>query len=107
VQCVHYNKKQYNRNHYIYIYRIQTNVNKDLIETIFLDHVIPVFIDQKLTMLKHSLIEFIRSSLEVVEGNWRYDAIFRVLKTGFIQFFDTKFPITNDTIDVMDNYDLE
>src|SRR5699024_9430100 len=107
VQCVHYNKKQYNRNHYIYIYRIQTNVNKDLIETIFLDHVIPVFIDEKRTMLNHSLIEFIRSSLEVVEGNWRYDAIFRVLKTGFIPSLDTEFPLTNDAIDELENYVLE
>jgi len=91
----------------IAIFIRQTDVYHDLIATIFRDHGIPVFIDEKRTMLNHSLIEFIRSSLEVVEGNWRYDAIFRVLKTGFIPSLDTEFPLTNDAIDELENYVLE
>ncbi|RKQ31303.1 helicase-exonuclease AddAB subunit AddB [Oceanobacillus halophilus] len=85
----------------------QSEVYHDLIHTIFDDHDIPVFIDEKRTMLNHSLIEFIRSVLDIVEGNWRYDAIFRVLKTGFIPQSDEEYPLTNDAIDELENYCLE
>ncbi|WP_106498070.1 helicase-exonuclease AddAB subunit AddB [Lentibacillus sp. Marseille-P4043] len=85
----------------------QTDSYHDLIETIFRDYDIPVFIDEKRTMLNHSLIELIRSALDIVEGNWRYDAIFRVLKTGFIPSSDKTYPLTNDAIDELENYVLE
>ncbi|GAB3060363.1 helicase-exonuclease AddAB subunit AddB [Virgibacillus ainsalahensis] len=85
----------------------QTDTYHDLIDTVFSDYDIPVFIDEKRTMLNHSLIEFIRSVLDIVEGNWRYDAIFRVLKTGFIPSTDRDFPLTNDAIDELENYVLE
>ncbi|AIF42731.1 helicase-exonuclease AddAB subunit AddB [Virgibacillus sp. SK37] len=85
----------------------QTDTYHDLIATIFEDYDIPVFIDEKRTMLNHSLIEFIRSVLDIVEGNWRYDAIFRVLKTGFIPMTDKEYPLTADAIDELENYVLE
>ncbi|MFD2042729.1 helicase-exonuclease AddAB subunit AddB [Ornithinibacillus salinisoli] len=85
----------------------QTEMYQDLIATIFEDYNIPVFIDEKRTMLNHSLIEFIRSVLDIVEGNWRYDAIFRVLKTGFIPQTDEEYPLTTDAIDELENYVLE
>jgi len=85
----------------------QTDTYNDLISTIFADYDIPVFIDEKRTMINHSLIEFIRSAMDIVEGNWRYDAIFRVLKTGFIPSSDKKYPLTNDAIDELENYVLE
>lgn len=85
----------------------QTDTYHDLIATIFEDYDIPVFIDEKRTMLNHSLIEFIRSVLDIVEGNWRYDAIFRVLKTGFIPVTDKEYPLTADAIDELENYVLE
>lgn len=85
----------------------QTEMYHDLIATIFSDYDIPVFIDEKRTMLNHSLIEFVRSVLDIVEGNWRYDAIFRVLKTGFIPSIDPEYPLHNDAIDELENYVLE
>ncbi|SET13831.1 DNA helicase/exodeoxyribonuclease V, subunit B [Oceanobacillus limi] len=85
----------------------QADMYQDLISTIFEDYNIPVFVDEKRTMLNHSLIEFIRSVLDIVEGNWRYDAIFRVLKTGFIPQTDEEYPLTNDAIDELENYVLE
>lgn len=85
----------------------QTEMYHDLIETIFSDYDIPVFIDEKRTMLNHPLIEFIRSFLSIVEGNWHYDAIFRVLKTGFVPSTDSNYPLTNDAIDELENYILE
>jgi ATP-dependent helicase/nuclease subunit B len=85
----------------------ETDSYNNLISTIFHDYNIPVFIDEKRTMINHSLIEFIRSAMDIVEGNWRYDAIFRVLKTGFIPASDTEYPLTNDAIDELENYVLE
>ncbi|GAA0438137.1 helicase-exonuclease AddAB subunit AddB [Lentibacillus halophilus] len=91
----------------IAVFMRQTEVYHDLIETIFSDHDIPVFIDEKRTMLNHSMIELIRSVLEVVDGNWRYDAVFRVLKTGFIPPAHSTYPLNDDAIDELENYVLE
>ena len=57
------------------------NLYHDLLETVFHDYQIPVFLDQKRSMLHHPLIEFLRSSLDVILKNWKYEAIFRCLKT--------------------------
>src|SRR5690606_15480694 len=79
----------------------------DLMKTIFADYGIPVFIDEKRPMLHHPLIEFIRSLFDVVESNWRYDAVFRLLKTGYIRPIDEEFPLDYDGIDELENYVLE
>src|SRR5699024_5391147 len=85
----------------------EADVYHDLIDTVFSDHGIPVFIDEKRSMLHHPFIEFIRSMFDVVEGNWRYDAVFRVLKTGFVPSSDSAYPLTSDAIDELENYILE
>lgn len=79
---------------------------KDMIETVFRDYQIPYFIDQKRTMLNHPLLELIRSSLEIISGNWRYEPIFRAVKTELL------FPTTMDAsrlreqMDKLENYCL-
>ncbi|MFD1017792.1 helicase-exonuclease AddAB subunit AddB [Thalassobacillus hwangdonensis] len=85
----------------------EPEVYNDLIATVFDDYGIPVFIDEKKTMLNHPLVELIRSGLDVVEGNWRYDAVFRLLKTGFIPASDSRYPLDEDAIDELENYVLE
>ncbi|NLC51238.1 MAG: helicase-exonuclease AddAB subunit AddB, partial [Firmicutes bacterium] len=57
---------------------------RDIIATVFNDYGIPFFLDQKRQVLQHPLVEFIRSALEVVNGYWRYEALFRCIKTGFL-----------------------
>lgn len=89
------------------VFMREAEVYHELIKTVFTDHGIPVFIDEKRAMLHHPLIEFIRSIFDVVEGNWRYDTVFRVLKTGFIPQTDKKYPLTIDAIDELENYILE
>jgi ATP-dependent helicase/nuclease subunit B len=91
----------------IAIFMREANVYHDLIDTVFKDHGIPVFIDEKRPMLNHPFVEFIRSVFDVVEGNWRYDAVFRVLKTGFIPASDDTCPLDADAIDELENYILE
>src|SRR5699024_5688087 len=83
------------------------DVYHDLIETVFDDHDIPVFIDEKRTMLNHPLIEFIRSALDIVEGNRHYKTVIRLINTGFISQIDATFPLTDDAIDELENYVLE
>ncbi|UOQ92791.1 helicase-exonuclease AddAB subunit AddB [Halobacillus shinanisalinarum] len=85
----------------------EPEVYHSLIETLFKDYGIPVFIDEKKTMLNHPVVELIRSGLDVIEGNFRYDAVFRLLKTGLIPVKDSRHPLTADAIDELENYVLE
>jgi ATP-dependent helicase/nuclease subunit B len=55
----------------------------DLIERVFTDYGIPVFRDQKRSVVHHPLIEFVRAALDVVRTHWRYDSVFRCVKTDF------------------------
>ena len=60
---------------------------------------IPYFRDNKRAGVHHPLAELVRSAFEVLRG-WRYDAMFRALKTGFFQK-------TRGQIDLLENYVLE
>lgn len=76
----------------------------ELIETIFSQYDIPVFISRKKPMLHHPLIEFSRSVLEAVTSGWTYETIFRAVKT------DLFFPHRQDKLiwreraDRLENY---
>lgn len=68
----------------------------DLITTSFKDYGIPFFLDQKRTVLHHPLVEFIRSALEVILTNWRFDSVFRAIKTDLLlPLVDGKLPRKN------------
>lgn len=56
----------------------------ELISQVFADYGIPHFLDQRRPVKHHPLIEFIRSALEVVERDWPYEAVFRLVKTGLL-----------------------
>lgn len=60
------------------------------------DYGIPFFCDYKRAGTHHPLAELIRSSFEVLH-RWKYEPIFRALKTGF-------FPITREQTDLLENY---
>ncbi|MBD3110283.1 helicase-exonuclease AddAB subunit AddB [Bacillus sp. AGMB 02131] len=72
----------------------------DLVKTIFQDYRIPFFIDAKETMLHHPLIELIRSSLETLQTNWRYEPVFRAIKTELL------YPLKADRVAMRHNVDL-
>lgn len=83
------------------------SIYHDLMVTIFEDHGIPIFLDQKRTMLHHPLIEFIRSSLDVIEQNWRYEAVFRCVKTDLLFPLDAGKPERlREGMDELENYVL-
>lgn len=80
-----------------------------LIETVFSDYGIPVFLDQKKSMLHHPLVELIRSSLDVVLKNWRYEAVFRAVKTDMLYPLDEIRKTTSEMrrcMDELENYVL-
>ncbi|MCM3567807.1 helicase-exonuclease AddAB subunit AddB [Neobacillus mesonae] len=78
----------------------------EIIEPVFSDHQIPYFIDQKRTMLNHPLIELIRSSLEVIQSYWRYEPVFRVIKTELIFPLQENAVKMREKMDKLENYVL-
>ncbi|MCD7034891.1 helicase-exonuclease AddAB subunit AddB [Metabacillus sp. GX 13764] len=78
----------------------------DLIAQIFQDYEIPYFIDQKRPMLHHPLIELIRSSLETVTENWRYEAVFRAIKTELLYPAGSNKKALREQMDELENYVL-
>ncbi|MBA9025237.1 helicase-exonuclease AddAB subunit AddB [Peribacillus huizhouensis] len=78
----------------------------DLINTVFLDYQIPVFIDTKRTMLNHPLIELIRSTLEILNTNWRYEPVFRAIKTELLHPIGLNTESMREKVDRLENYVL-
>lgn len=70
-----------------------------IIRSVFSEYDIPCFIDEKKNISTHSLVELIKGLLDVVNNNWSYNAIFRVLRSGL-------YPIGLDEIDILENYVL-
>jgi ATP-dependent helicase/nuclease subunit B len=79
---------------------------RDILETVFTDYEIPYFIDRKSTMLSHPLIELVRSSLETVIGNWRYEPIFRAIKTDLFFPLGASIEKERERMDILENYVL-
>ncbi|ALF09742.1 helicase-exonuclease AddAB subunit AddB [Parageobacillus thermoglucosidasius] len=79
---------------------------RDLVKTIFSDFHIPYFMDEKESMHHHPLIELLRASMEIITSRWRYESVFRAIKT------DLLFPVGEDTatlreaMDRLENYVL-
>ncbi|KZZ84557.1 helicase-exonuclease AddAB subunit AddB [Bacillus sp. SJS] len=78
----------------------------DLIEQVFTDYEIPFFIDQKRSMLHHPLVELIRSSLEAVTGSFRYEAMFRTIKTDLLFPAGADKRSLREEMDLLENYVL-
>ncbi len=87
------------------LYR-QPDVYDELIATIFPLYDIPVFISRKKPMLHHPLIEFTRSVLEAVTGNWSYEAIFRAVKTDLFFPYGEDRKLWRERADRLENYVL-
>ncbi|MEK3887431.1 helicase-exonuclease AddAB subunit AddB [Bacillus sp. FSL K6-3431] len=79
---------------------------QETLETVFLDYDIPYFIDQKQSMLNHPLIELVRSSLETISSNWRYEPVFRAVKTDLLFPTETNPEHLREQMDRLENYVL-
>ncbi len=58
---------------------------------------IPYFMDNKKSILENVMVEFIRSSLEVIQRDFDYESVFRFLKTGLVSD-------RQEMIDRLENY---
>ncbi|MDL2295274.1 helicase-exonuclease AddAB subunit AddB [Lachnospiraceae bacterium OttesenSCG-928-E19] len=67
------------------------------IEEVFEAYEIPIFTDQKRSILLNSFVEYIRSLLAMVEANYNKDSVFRFLRTGLVGF-------ENAQLDKLENY---
>lgn len=66
---------------------------------IFAQNEIPVFVDENRGLLKHSLVELIRSTIDVFVENYSYDSMMRFLKNSLLS-------LDSREIDLLDNYCL-
>ena len=71
-----------------------------LLQLVFQEYGIPYFYDGKRPSIHHPLAELLRSALETIRTGWRYESMFRCLRTGF-------FPCVRDDVDKLENYVLE
>jgi len=69
------------------------------VSSVLAQYGIPVFIDTREDILSHPLVEYLRSALEIISGDWQYESVFRFLKTGL-----TGLP--REDIDLLENYVL-
>ncbi|MEG0565274.1 MAG: PD-(D/E)XK nuclease family protein [Hungatella sp.] len=58
---------------------------------------IPYFLDDKKSILDHSMVELIRAALDVIRLDFSYESVFRYLKTGLVSE-------QNEKIDRLENY---
>ncbi len=68
-----------------------------LAEQIFAKAGIPVFVDQKVSILHNLLVEYIRSAVDVSVRNYSYESVVRYLRTGLSGF-------TREEADALDEY---
>lgn len=75
-----------------------------IFEPMFEQFEIPYFIDKKFSMMNHPLVEFIRAALNVVLKYWKYEDVFRCVKTGCLLPMDES--LTWSDMDELENYVL-
>ncbi|NNU84203.1 helicase-exonuclease AddAB subunit AddB [Geobacillus sp. BMUD] len=84
----------------------QTEAYRDLVKTVFFDFGIPYFMDEKEPMHHHPLIELVRAALETVVTRWRYEAVFRAVKTDLLFPADGDLHMWREAADKLENYVL-
>ncbi|MFB4165880.1 helicase-exonuclease AddAB subunit AddB [Alteribacillus sp. JSM 102045] len=78
----------------------------EMLSASFHDYNIPLFTDQRRPMLNHPVIECIRSSLETISENWRYEPLFRSLKTDMFFSIEEDWDQEREHVDTLENYVL-
>ena len=71
-----------------------------LVETIFARYGVPVFLSRMSDILQKPILALITSALEAASGGYRYDDVFRYLKTGLTG-------LSAEDVDLLENYVLK
>lgn len=82
----------------------QADVYDAIIGTTFTQYGIPFFSNEKRSMLYHPFIEFSRSVLEILTSNWKYEPIFRSVKTDLYFPYHANLAAMRDRADVLENF---
>ena len=70
-----------------------------MIKRVFDKYGIPIFLDEKREIMNNPMVEMILAVLELPGGGYRYEEVFRYLKTGFAG-------LTWEQCDTLENYAL-
>jgi len=73
------------------------SVYTNCVDEVFTAYDIPVFMDQKRSILLNSFVEYVRSLLAMAEGGYTKAGVLRFLRTGLFGFTDSE-------LDLMENY---
>lgn len=68
-----------------------------IIKRVFEEYKIPYFMDEKRSIMNNPMVELLLSSVDILGKGYRYEDVFRFLKTGFSDF-------TRDEIEKFENY---
>lgn len=72
----------------------------ELISSVFQRYNVPVFCSAMTDILEKPVLSLVTSALEIVSGGYRYEDVFRYLKTGLTD-------LKQDDIDILENYVLK
>lgn len=78
----------------------------DLIQHVFQQYELPVYMDTKEEMSNHPLIELVRSVLVIYQSNFQYEAVFRALKTELLWQSEDSLKKERAAIDFLENFCL-
>lgn len=67
------------------------------IKRVFTEYDIPFFIDEKRDILNNPIIKLILSTMNIIRRNFRYEDVFRYIKTDFCN-------LTKDECEILENY---
>lgn len=73
---------------------------RDLVESVFGRYGVPVFSSAMTDILEKPVLALVTAALETVAGNYRYDDVFRYLKTGLTG-------LSREDVDLLENYVLK
>ncbi|AWE06428.1 helicase-exonuclease AddAB subunit AddB [Lysinibacillus sp. 2017] len=82
----------------------QVDVYDAIIGTTFKQYEIPFFSNEKRSMLYHPFIEFSRSVVEIITSNWKFEPVFRSVKTDFYFPYNANLAVMRDRADVLENF---
>lgn len=75
-----------------------------LLPPLFADAGVPYFLDRKEELLHHPLVEFIRAAMDTVRRRWKYEDVFRCVKTELLLPQDGS--VTRSDMDELENFVL-
>lgn len=75
-----------------------------LLSTIFHTYQIPIFIEEKRSMITHPLFTLLQSTFDIIQKNWRYEAVFNAYKTELIYPYESNSSKNRERLDLFENY---